>query len=161
MTDTYADAHAHAAPKHPYHLVDPSPWPIVGAVAAGLLATGAVLYMHGYGWVLMAIGLIAVLATMFVWWHDVIREATFEGHHTPVVQIGLRYGMALFIASEVMFFVAWFWAFFNASLFPTEAVGHVWPPSGIETFDPWELPFMNTVILLLSSCTVTWAHHCI
>jgi cytochrome c oxidase subunit 3 len=91
MTDTHIDAHgdghAHAVPKHPYHLVDPSPWPIFGAIAAGLLATGGVLFMHGYGWILMAIGFLAVLATMFVWWRDVIREATFEGMHTPVVQL--------------------------------------------------------------------------
>src|ERR1700724_2155818 len=110
MTDTHADADAHAdahgGPKHPYHLVDPSPWPIVGAIASGMLASGGVLYMHGHGWALMAIGLICVLGTMAVWWRDVIREATFQGFHTPVVQLGLRYGMALFIASEVMFFSA-------------------------------------------------------
>src|SRR5712692_9838500 len=129
MTDTHADAHpdvdghAHGAPKHPYHLVDPSPWPIVGAIAAGLLATGGLVFMHGgHRWALLMIGVVAVLGTMFVWWRDVIREATFEGHHTPVVQLGLRYGMALFIASEVMFFSAFFWAFFSASLFPVDGV---------------------------------------
>src|SRR5690348_8970165 len=103
MTDTHAhDPHAvahgdaHSGPKHPYHLVDPSPWPIVGAIAGGLLAGGGVLFMHGHGMVVMIIGFIAVLGTMAVWWRDVIREATFQGHHTPVVQLGLRYGMALF-----------------------------------------------------------------
>src|SRR5262249_6121319 len=96
----------HAAPKHPYHLVDPSPWPIVGAIAAGALTTGGVLYMHGHGLALLIIGFVLVLGTMAVWWRDVIREATFQGHHTPIVQLGMRYGMALFIASEVMFFVA-------------------------------------------------------
>src|SRR5438874_637035 len=109
---------AHAPPKHPYHLVAPSIWPLVGAIAAGLITTGGVLYMHGYGWTLLIIGAIAVLATMAVWWRDVVREATFQGYHTPVVQLGLRYGMALFIASEVMFFAAFFWAFFASSLFP-------------------------------------------
>jgi cytochrome c oxidase subunit 3 len=118
---------AHAPPKHPYHLVAPSVWPLFGAVAAGLITTGGVLYMHGYGWTLLIIGVLAVLATMAVWWRDVIREATFQGYHTPVVQLGMRYGMALFIASEVMFFAAFFWAFFASSLFP---VGGTWSFSG-------------------------------
>lgn len=150
-----ADAHV----DHDYHLVDPSPWPIMGAFSAFVLAAGFIMFMHDMGNWVFALGGALLLYTVFLWWRDVIREATFEGHHTAVVQIGMRYGMALFIASEVMFFVAWFWAFFNASLFPTEAIGGVWPPEGIETFDPWHLPFINTLILLTSGTTVTWAHH--
>ena len=109
-------------------------------------------------WV-MIVGFLGTFATMYLWWRDVVREATFEGFHTPIVQIGMRYGMVLFIASEVMFFVAWFWAYFNASLFPPAAIESVWPPPGIQTFDPWHLPFLNTLILLMSGVTVTWAHH--
>jgi cytochrome c oxidase subunit 3 len=163
MADAHPATHAahagHGAHKHPYHLVDPSPWPIVGTIAAALLTGGAVLYMHYSTWWVLALGGLLTLVTMFMWWRDVVKEATFEGHHTPVVQIGLRYGMALFIASEVMFFVAWFWAYFNASLFPTEAIEGKWPPPGIQVFDPWGLPFLNTLILLMSGVTVTWAHH--
>ncbi|MGE0257610.1 MAG: cytochrome c oxidase subunit 3 [Alphaproteobacteria bacterium] len=154
--DAHAQGHGHGPPKHPYHLVDPSPWPIVGAASAGLLAGGGILYLHGGYWWLFIIGVIAVLSTMAVWWRDVIREATFQGFHTPVVQLGLRYGMALFITSEVMFFSAFFWAFFSSSLFPAAGV---WPPKGIQPFDPFSLPVLNTLILLLSGTTVTWAHH--
>jgi cytochrome c oxidase subunit 3 len=103
---------------------------------------------------------------MFGWWVDVIREAQ-RGDHTRVVQLHLRYGMIMFIASEVMFFVAWFWAFFDASLFTGEAAqyarvaftGGEWPPAGTEVLDPWHLPLVNTLILLTSGTTVTWAHH--
>ena len=151
-----ADAHARG---HSYHLVDPSPWPIVGAIGALAITAGLVLFMRDITVWVLVIGLVMIGYTMMMWWRDVVREAEHQGHHTAIVQIGLRYGMLLFIASEVMFFVAWFWAFFNASLFPTEAMGGVWPPEGIVTFDPWNLPFLNTLILLTSGVTVTWAHH--
>lgn len=114
--------------------------------------------MHDYGVWLLPVGLLCVIAVMFVWWRDVIKES-HTGFHNKVVQIGLRYGMALFIASEVMFFSAFFWAYFDASLFPKEATGYQWPPEGILTFDPFSLPFYNTLILLTSGTTVTWAHH--
>ena len=147
-----------SAQKHPYHLVEPSPWPALGAGSAFILAVGAILFMHGrdLGIPTLIAGVLMVLLTMGFWWRDVIREAEYQGHHTPIVQIGLRYGMMLFIMSEVMFFVAFFWAFFSASLYP---VGGVWPPEGIHTFNAFDLPLINTLILLLSGCTVTWAHH--
>ena len=157
-----------AAQNHPYHLVNPSVWPLVGAFGALGMAGGAVMWMHeyAYGGYLFFAGLLAVLFVMFSWWADVISEA-HGGDHTPVVQLHLRYGMILFIASEVMFFVAWFWAYFDASLFPGEVqqyartafTGGVWPPKGMEVLDPFHLPLYNTIILLLSGTTVTWAHH--
>ncbi len=145
--------------KHPYHLVDPSPWPAFGALSAGTMALGMVMFMHDVTSLVLVLGVVLLLLTFYFWWRDVIREATVGGHHTPIVQLGLRYGMILFIASEVMFFVAFFWAFFNASLFPTAAVDFTWPPPGVEVFDAFDVPFLNTMILLLSGCTVTWAHH--
>ena len=160
-----ADVHVK---KHDYHVVDPSPWPIIGSVAALILTSGAVVWMHGGTSLIMIAGFLGVLYTMFGWWRDVIRESR-AGFHTRVVTLGLRYGVILFIASEVMFFVAWFWAFFDASLFSGEAInfqrmeftGGVWPPKGIESLDPWHLPLLNTLILLTSGTTVTWAHHAI
>ena len=148
--------------NHDYHLVNPSPWPLIGAFAALTMAAGAIGWMHKLPWGpwAFAAGTAGVLVTMASWWSAVIHEAN-TGDHTPVVQLHHRYGMILFIASEVMFFVAWFWAFFNAALFPSDvaAVGGVWPPKGIEVLDPFVFPLLNTMILLLSGTTVTWAHH--
>ena len=150
--------------KHPYHLVDPSPWPLVGAFAAGALVLGIIFKAHyGITWLLI-LGLVGVLATMALWWRDVVKESQSGLYHTPVVRLGLRYGMMLFIASEVMFFVAFFWAYFHFALYPEHVLGAataIWPPAGIKTFDPLHLPLLNTLILLLSGCTVTWAHHAI
>jgi cytochrome c oxidase subunit 3 len=153
---------------HPYHLVRPSALPILGAFAAGLLAVGAVMYMHkaefhgfSVGMKGLVLGFASVLAVMWMWWKTILHEAVVEKAHSPIARIGLRYGMALFIASEIMFFVAFFWAFFNSSLFPKEAIGFVWPPVNIAAVHAFELPFLMTLILLLSGCTVTWAHHAI
>jgi cytochrome c oxidase subunit 3 len=161
---------AHGEVHHDYHLVDPSPWPIVGASGAGLMLIGAVFWMNsgytgfwglpvnGQPWIFL-IGFALILYTMAGWWRDVVRESIVRGDHTPVVKLGLRYGMILFIASEVMFFFAWFWAFFNSALFPADVSIGQWPPQGIVTFDPWHFPLLNTLILLTSGATVTWAHH--
>ena len=162
------DTHAAALPagtsglKQPYHLVDPSPWPIIGALAGGLTVLGIVFEAHYHSWTLLLLGLLGVLGVMFFWWRDVLKESHTPGMHTPVVRLGLRYGMMFFITSEVMFFVAFFWAFFNFALFPEHVAGAkemVWPPEGIHTFAPFHIPFLNTMILLLSGTTVTWAHH--
>ena len=164
------------AKNHDYHILPPSPWPLLGAFSALAMASGGIMWMHSAngGGPIFFMGLIGVLATMFFWWADVIREA-HHGDHTPVVQLHFRYGMILFIASEVMFFVGWFWAWFDFSLFPAPVsyiAGQVdrvatgvavaagqWPPKGLEVIDAFKFPLLNTLILLTSGTTVTWAHH--
>ena len=159
----------HAKPNHDYHLVPLSPWPLIGAISAFIMAVGAIVWMkqiNAFGPYVFGAGLLGVLYVMAAWWTDVVHEAE-HGDHTRVVQMSHRYGMILFIASEVMFFVAWFWAYFDVALYPhafneyarTEAIGGVWPPKGVEAIDPWHFPLLNTLILLTSGTTVTWAHH--
>jgi cytochrome c oxidase subunit 3 len=179
MSD-HAVTYGSTGQHHPYHIVRPSIWPLMGSLGAGLLALGLVLFMHkadvmgvNVGLKGVALGLFAVLAVMFFWWKDVIYESVVERVHSSEAQTGLRLGMGLFIASEVMFFVAFFWAFFDASIFISdvrevlalETTGGVWPPlkegHPMHVIDPFDLPFLMTMILLLSGCTVTWAHHAI
>ena len=154
-------------PNHPYHLVNPSPWPLLTAFAMLSLVVGAAMALHkmAVGMPVLLAGISATATCAFFWWRDVIREGRFEHSHTMAVQQGLRLGMALFILSEVMFFFGFFWAYFGAALFPHAPLADVWeikegiwPPEGIITFDAFDLPFMNTLILLLSGTTVTWAH---
>jgi len=148
---------------HPFHLVTPSPWPLLASLGALTFTTGFVMYFHyyEYGSLITQLGLISLITIMILWWRDVIREATYQGHHTPTVQTGLKYGMILFITSELMLFFAFFWAYFHAGLAPTVEIGSIWPPAGIQAFSPYEVPLLNTAILLLSGATITAAHFAI
>nr|UCC45979.1 cytochrome c oxidase subunit III [Eumenotes sp. HEM140] len=147
--------------NHPYHLVDPSPWPLTASIGIMTMTSGMVMWFHKHEMYTLWMGLGITLITMMQWWRDVTRESTYQGKHSTQVVKGLKLGMILFIISEVMFFISFFWGFFHSSLAPTVEIGMMWPPQGIKTFNPMEIPLLNTMILLCSGITVTWAHHSI
>nr|YP_010140018.1 cytochrome c oxidase subunit III [Aulacochilus grouvellei]QQK56317.1 cytochrome c oxidase subunit 3 [Aulacochilus grouvellei] len=145
--------------NHPFHLVDVSPWPLLSSLSAMSMAMGLIKWFHFYTVDLFLFSMIITMLIMYQWWRDVVRESTFQGLHTYSVTMGLRWGMILFITSEVFFFISFFWSFFHNSLVPAVEIGMNWPPKGIMTFNPMEIPLLNTLILLTSGLTVTWAHH--
>uniref|UniRef100_A0AB74S0W2 Cytochrome c oxidase subunit 3 n=1 Tax=Echinolaelaps echidninus TaxID=2759148 RepID=A0AB74S0W2_9ACAR len=146
---------------HPFHIVENSPWPIIGSFSSFMFMSSLVFLFHSLDLNFIYYCLLGMILIFYQWWRDVVRESTYQGCHSMLVKKSLKLGMMLFILSEVFFFISFFWSYFHNMLAPDMEIGMIWPPKGVEIFNPYQIPLLNTIILLSSGFTVTLCHHSI
>nr|QKK69303.1 cytochrome c oxidase subunit III [Anterhynchium abdominale] len=145
--------------NHPFHLVTLSPWPILLSFNLMFLFIGFIKWFNYYNFYLMMYSFLLLFMILLQWWRDVTRESTFQGCHTMSVINNMRMGMILFIISEIFFFISLFWTYFHSSLAPSIEIGMLWPPKGIKMFNPYDIPLLNSIILISSGMTISWSHY--
>jgi len=146
--------------RHLFHILEPNYYPIQLSIGIFFFVSGLAFSMHNIdnGIILFYLGIILIILISIFWFLEIFMEATTLGFHTKIVKSGLKKGFILFIASEIMLFFGFFWAFFHSALNPSIELGAIWPPAGLDLIPVKFFPLFNTLILIISGFSVTWVH---